>query len=202
MASEAHNYEGQSVTRPPFFDGEDYQYWKMRMECFIRGTDFDLWQVIEQGDFQVLVESSSGALSIADKRNMSLNYKAKNYLCCALSKRVFNRLSACKTAKEMWDKLQVTYEGTDSVKQTRIDILVSQYEQFKMLPNENITQMYNRFSNIIVDSSSSEDSKEKLDDSDDEAILSRKLQRILAKKKKFGSRKFFKKDKKKEPTCY
>ncbi|MQM14317.1 hypothetical protein Taro_047247, partial [Colocasia esculenta] len=33
-------------------------------------------------------------------------------------------------------------------------------------------------------------------------MLSRKLQIILAKKKKFGSRKFFKKDKKKEPTCY
>ncbi|MQL68821.1 hypothetical protein Taro_001092 [Colocasia esculenta] len=48
MASEAHNYEDQSVSRPLFFDGEDYQYCKMRMECFIRGTDFDLWQVIDQ----------------------------------------------------------------------------------------------------------------------------------------------------------
>ncbi|MQL72630.1 hypothetical protein Taro_004949, partial [Colocasia esculenta] len=54
----------------------------------------------------------------------------------------------------------------------------------------------------VADSFSSEDSKEKLDDSDDEAMLSRKLQRILAKKKKFGSKRFFKKYKKKEPTCY
>ncbi|MQL68080.1 hypothetical protein Taro_000348 [Colocasia esculenta] len=54
----------------------------------------------------------------------------------------------------------------------------------------------------VEDSSSSEDSKEKSDGSDDEAMLSRKLQRILAKKKKFGSKRFFKKDKKKEPTCY
>ncbi|MQL68696.1 hypothetical protein Taro_001007, partial [Colocasia esculenta] len=136
MAAEAHHYEGQSVTIPPFFDGEDYQYWKMRMECFIRGTDFDLWQVIEQGDFAILGETTS-TLSIADKRNIE-----------------FSRLSACRTAKEMWDKLQVTYEGTDRVKQTRIDILVSQYEQFKMLPNENITQMYNHISNIIVGLSS------------------------------------------------
>ena len=79
-------------------------------------------------DYQILGESSSSGLSIADKRNMSLNYKAKNYLCCALSKREFNRLSACKTTNEMWDKLQVTYEGIDRVKQTRIDIIVSQYE--------------------------------------------------------------------------
>ncbi|MQM01830.1 hypothetical protein Taro_034589 [Colocasia esculenta] len=121
--------EGQSVTRPPFFDGEDYQYWKMRMECFIRGTDFDLWQI--------------------------------------------------------------TYEGTDKVKQTRIDILVSQYEQFKMLPNENITQMYNRFSSIVVGS----------EDSDVDEVLS-KLQKIL-KKKKNGSRRIQKKERKeKEPVCY
>ncbi|MQL68356.1 hypothetical protein Taro_000646 [Colocasia esculenta] len=23
---------GQSITRPPFFDGEDYQYWKMSLD--------------------------------------------------------------------------------------------------------------------------------------------------------------------------
>ena len=82
MASEAHNYEGQSVTRPPFFDGKDYQYWKMQMECFIRGTDFDLWQVIEQGDYQILGESSSSGLSIADKRNvLKLQGKKLSLLC-------------------------------------------------------------------------------------------------------------------------
>ncbi|MQL97759.1 hypothetical protein Taro_030458, partial [Colocasia esculenta] len=53
----------------------------------------------------------------------------------------FSRVSTCKSAKEIWDKLQITYEGTDKVKQTRIDIIVSQYEQFEMLPNENITTM-------------------------------------------------------------
>ncbi|MQM20279.1 hypothetical protein Taro_053296, partial [Colocasia esculenta] len=137
--------EGQSVTRPPFFDREDYQYWKMRMECFIRGIDFDLWQVIEVG---------TTTITIVDKSKLSLNFKAKNYLCCTLSKREFSRISACKSTKEIWDKLQVTYEGTDKVNQTRIDILVLQYEQFKMLPNENITQMYNRFLSIVVGLSS------------------------------------------------
>ncbi|MQL84623.1 hypothetical protein Taro_017124 [Colocasia esculenta] len=52
--------KGQSVTRPPFFDGEDYQYWKMRMECFIRGTNFDLWLVIKVGDY-VIVPAEGGA---------------------------------------------------------------------------------------------------------------------------------------------
>ncbi|MQL72682.1 hypothetical protein Taro_005017 [Colocasia esculenta] len=42
----------------------------------------------------------------------------------------FNRISACKTTKEMWDKLRLTYKGKDKVKETRIDILVTQYEKF------------------------------------------------------------------------
>ncbi|MQL83228.1 hypothetical protein Taro_015713, partial [Colocasia esculenta] len=92
------------------------------------------------------------AITTVDKNKLSLNFKAKNYLCCALSKKEFSRVSACKSAKEMWDKLQITYEETDKVKQTMIDILVSQYEQFEMLQNENITTMYNRFSSIVVES--------------------------------------------------
>ncbi|MQM01821.1 hypothetical protein Taro_034579 [Colocasia esculenta] len=61
--------EGQSVIRPPFFDGEHYQYWKMRMECFIRGTDFDLWQVIEVGDYVIVHAEGTTAITAADKRS-------------------------------------------------------------------------------------------------------------------------------------
>ncbi|MQL71417.1 hypothetical protein Taro_003725 [Colocasia esculenta] len=61
--------EGQSVIRPPLFNGENYQYWKMRMEWFIRGTDFDLWQVIEVGDFVVVPAEAkiSTAMDLAIK---------------------------------------------------------------------------------------------------------------------------------------
>ncbi|MQL86198.1 hypothetical protein Taro_018728 [Colocasia esculenta] len=61
-----------------------------------------------------------------DKKKISLNYKAKSILCCALSKKEFKRISACKSAMEMWEKLRITYEGTDKVKETRIDILATQ----------------------------------------------------------------------------
>ncbi|MQM05260.1 hypothetical protein Taro_038069 [Colocasia esculenta] len=49
---------------------------------------------------------------------------------------------------EMWEKLRITYEGTDKVRETRIDILVAQYENFQMQPGESITQMYSRFTDI------------------------------------------------------
>ncbi|GAV83750.1 LOW QUALITY PROTEIN: Exo_endo_phos domain-containing protein/DUF4283 domain-containing protein/UBN2 domain-containing protein, partial [Cephalotus follicularis] len=58
-------------------------------------------------------------------------------------------LSSCATAKEMWDRLEVTYEGTNQVKDAKINMLVREYEMFSMKEIENISGMFVRFTNII-----------------------------------------------------
>ena len=40
------------------------------------------------------------------------------------------RASNCKNAKEMWDTLQLTHEGTIDVKRSRINTLTHEYELF------------------------------------------------------------------------
>ncbi|MQM02928.1 hypothetical protein Taro_035698 [Colocasia esculenta] len=138
--------EGQSINRPPLFDGEDYNYWKTRMEFFLQGLDFQLWSIIDEGDLMVLNKREDWTDD--DKKKISLNSKAKSILCCALSKKEFNRISACKSVMEIWEKLRLTYKGTDKVRETRIDILVTQYKRFQMQSGESITQMYSRFTDI------------------------------------------------------
>ncbi|MQM22321.1 hypothetical protein Taro_055372 [Colocasia esculenta] len=145
MPAQGHN-EGQSVNRPPLFDGEDYTYWKTRMEYFLQGHDYQIWSIVEEGD--LLVTNEKAQWTDDDRKKISLNCKAKSILCCALSKKEFNRVSACKFAMEMWEKLRITYEGTNKVKETRIDILVAQYERFQMQSGESITQMFSRFTDI------------------------------------------------------
>ncbi|MQL69352.1 hypothetical protein Taro_001659 [Colocasia esculenta] len=145
MAAQGH-FEGQSVNRPPLLDGEDYTYWKTRMEFFLQVLDYQIWSIIEEGD--LLVTKEKDKWTEDDKKKISLNYKAKNILCCALSKKEFNWISACKSAMEMWEKLRITYEGTDKVKETRIDILVTQYKRFQMQLGESITHIYSRFTDI------------------------------------------------------
>ncbi|GAV63839.1 UBN2 domain-containing protein, partial [Cephalotus follicularis] len=61
----------------------------------------------------------------------------------------FNRVSSLDFAKEMWDRLMITYEGTNKVKYTKINRLVHDYELFTMLENENISRMYACFNDII-----------------------------------------------------
>ncbi|MQL78239.1 hypothetical protein Taro_010677 [Colocasia esculenta] len=101
---------------------------------------------MKEGD--LLVANDKDKWTEDDKKKISLNCKAKSILCCALSKKEFNRISACKSVMKMWEKLRITYEGTDKVKETSIDILVTQYERFQMQPGETITQMYSRFTDI------------------------------------------------------
>ncbi|GAV77229.1 UBN2 domain-containing protein, partial [Cephalotus follicularis] len=82
---------------------------------------------------------------------LQLNSKAKHVLFCAVGPNKFNRISSCDTAKEMWDLLEVTYEGTNQVKESKISMLVHEYELFMMHSDECISDMFTRFT-IIVNS--------------------------------------------------
>ncbi|GAV82958.1 UBN2 domain-containing protein, partial [Cephalotus follicularis] len=61
----------------------------------------------------------------------------------------FNRISSCDTAKEMWDLLEVTYEGTNQVKESKISMLVHEYELFVMHNDECISDMFTRVTTIV-----------------------------------------------------
>ncbi|VFQ85238.1 unnamed protein product [Cuscuta campestris] len=77
--------------------------------------------------------------------------KAINMLYCAVNPDDYRKISYCTTAKEMWDKLEVTYEGTDQVREAKIDFLTQEYEMFRMKEGEKIDDMFDRFSKIIND---------------------------------------------------
>ena len=50
-------------------------------------------------------------------KRVQVNYKVINTLHCTLKPTEFNRISICKTAKAIWDKLKITHEGTSQVKE-------------------------------------------------------------------------------------
>uniref|UniRef100_A0A2N9IXU0 CCHC-type domain-containing protein n=2 Tax=Fagus sylvatica TaxID=28930 RepID=A0A2N9IXU0_FAGSY len=85
----------------------------------------------------------------ADVRLIELNCKAMSTLYCALDPIEYNRVSGCDSAKEIWDKLEVTYEGTNQVKESKMNMLVHEYELFVMKKDENISEMSTRFTNIV-----------------------------------------------------
>jgi hypothetical protein len=148
--------EGQSTHRPPLFIGSDYGYWKNRMIMYIKGQDYHVWRIIANGP-HIPTKTVEGSTLVklesewneTDVKLIELNCKAMSTLYCALDPIEYNRVSGCDSAKEIWDKLEVTYEGTNQVKESKMNMLVHEYELFVMKKDENISEMSTRFTNIV-----------------------------------------------------
>ena len=144
--------EGQSHSRSPYFDGTDYSYWKQRMAVHIKGIDPQLWKLVLNG-FTLLEGTTEVPLSTLqikeNDRLDGLDSKAMSILYCGLNRTEYNRISSCKTSTEIWTRLEVTHEGTDEVKETHIRTLTRKYENFKMVPDENIDSFFTRFTDIV-----------------------------------------------------
>jgi len=65
----------------------------------------------------------------------------KNIITSALNLHEFFRVSQCNLAKEMWNILKVTHEGTTDVKRAKKHALIHEYEFFRMQQGENIADL-------------------------------------------------------------
>ncbi|XP_070046423.1 uncharacterized protein [Nicotiana tomentosiformis] len=156
--------DGTSQVRPLYFNGHHLSHWKVCMEIYTMPYDIKVWRVIEKENLpippkkdangQVIV--STDPLDLDDYTNeqvavITVNTKAKNLLYNAISGEEYKKISSCETVKEIWDKLEVTYEGTNKVKETRINLLVRDYELFQMKDGESIEEIFFRFNKILGD---------------------------------------------------
>ncbi|VFQ76027.1 unnamed protein product [Cuscuta campestris] len=128
------------------------------MRIYIHSTNFQLWLVIKNGEEipmkkvgETTVPKTENEYDAEDIKKIENYAKAINMLYCAVNPDDYRKISCCTTAKEMWDKLEVTYEGTDQVREAKIDFLTQEYEMFRMKEGEKIDDMFDRFSKIIND---------------------------------------------------
>ena len=143
----AGNQEGHSITRPPMFSGTNNTYWKTRMRIFLISMDFELCNLVENG-------FSKSSLPMIDwndleKKAFALNAKAMNALFCALDRNKFNRVSMCETTFDIWHILEITHEGTSSVKDSKVNFFMHDFEMFCMEPRETIGDIYTRFTHVV-----------------------------------------------------
>ncbi|XP_009799731.1 uncharacterized protein LOC107798592 [Nicotiana tabacum] len=150
--------EGTSQVRPPYFNGQHFSHWKVCMEIHAKAYDIIVWRIIKKGNYPLLAVAQPLAdpedtKSYRNKQMtvVQVNNKSRNLLYIAISGEEYKKISSCDTAKEMWDKLEVTYEGTNKVKETHINMLVHNYELFQMKEGESTEEIFSRFSKIISD---------------------------------------------------
>ncbi|RVW62516.1 Retrovirus-related Pol polyprotein from transposon RE1 [Vitis vinifera] len=156
IPSSSSKIESFSTTRPPLFMGIDYPYWKTKMTWFIQSTSLDLWDVIEDGphipsklENGVMVPKLKHEWDELDRKKVQLNAKAVFILHCAIDRNEFNHIWHYKSAKEIWKLLEVTYEGNDEVKESKINVLMHDYKLFSIKEFESIVEMFSRFLVIV-----------------------------------------------------
>ena len=104
--------EGVSINRPPLFTGENYPFWKVRMQIFLESVDRDIWDVVLNGPFvhvnivnDVQEPNLFSQWTTDENRRAQYDVKARNIISSALTLDEFYRISVCTSAQEMWEIL-------------------------------------------------------------------------------------------------
>jgi hypothetical protein len=148
----------KSSDRALFFNGDPttFPFWKTKMYSYIIGSNDDLWDLVEDGvefdnmDEKGVVRNDYRKLFIAEqKKEYKKHHKVKNILVGALTHAEYLKITNKSSAKSIWDSLCFTYEGNKQVKEAKANLLVHQYELFKMKEDENIETMFSRFQTLV-----------------------------------------------------
>ncbi|XP_070017543.1 uncharacterized protein [Nicotiana sylvestris] len=73
---------------------------------------------------------------------MAIDRNIQELLVIGDSNLLIHQISACSNAKEIWDAIQITHEGTNQVKRSRIEMLRRNYELFSIKDSEPIQEMF------------------------------------------------------------
>jgi hypothetical protein len=114
--------------KPPFFDGTNYPYWKIRMSAHLQGIDWLVWEICEDATYVVLEPRARVTQDQNDRHNA--NSRARTVLFSSLSLQEFESVSDCTTAREIWVRLQSYLERTAQVKTRLYETYKREYENF------------------------------------------------------------------------
>ena len=137
----------QSLIIPLLFDGTNYTYWKVRMRAFLQSLDEKVWQAVEIGwtkPKEAPVDWDEVKIKLAN-----FNSKALNALFSAVTNEEFKKISSTETAKEALTILQTTYEGTKAVKDSKLQRLITSFEEIKMEEDESFDEFYAKLKDIV-----------------------------------------------------
>ncbi|KAL8093464.1 hypothetical protein AgCh_035369 [Apium graveolens] len=75
--------------------------------------------------------------------------KAMNILFNGLDQDMFDNVINSQTAKEIWDTVQLICEGTEQVRENKMQLLIQQYEYFHFEEGESLNDTFNRFQKLL-----------------------------------------------------
>ena len=150
--------------RVPMLRPSEYSIWRVKMTMFLDAQDPEYMDRIRDGPHQPtkLLAATGGEASKTvpkEKKDMTpedllsitKDAKVKHLLHSALDNVMSNRVIHCKSAKDIWNALEIRCQGTESIKKNRRNILTQEYEHFEARSEESMTETYDRFCKLLND---------------------------------------------------
>ena len=80
---------------------------------------------------------------------VNFNSRALNALFNAVTNEEFKKISSTETAKEAWTILQITYEGTNAVKGSKLQRITTSFKEIKIEEDETFDEFYGKLTDIV-----------------------------------------------------
>eukprot|EP00253_Pinus_taeda_P013534 PITA_13534 len=138
-------YEREASIRPPIFYGTSFVYCKVRVTAYLQSLGTEVWDIIDTG----YTFPSTTPTDPAEKKQFETKAKAINTLLGCLSQSEFVKGMQYKTAKQIWDKIILSYEGDEQVKREKLQTLRIQYENLRMYNDESLANYFLRIDEIV-----------------------------------------------------
>ena len=150
----------------PMLVKEHYFHWKVKMRMHLLSLDPSYINCIEKGPHvpvkintalrldgseaeDVEVPKNPSEFTEEDEKEVHKDNKAMNILFNGIDDDMFDSVINCPTAKEVWDTIQTLCEGTDQVRENKMQLFVQQYESFHSKSGESLNDLFNRFQKLL-----------------------------------------------------
>jgi hypothetical protein len=120
------------------FDGKDYPKWAYDMQIHLYKLHPSLWKTVCVG---VTISAEGEALTIEHEQDLHRDVQAIKIITGSLCAHEFNEVRNIQIAKVIWDTLKEAHEGTDHVRQGKIDLI----------HGETVREMFYRLMLLISD---------------------------------------------------
>ena len=156
-----------SSVKIPVFDKENYGLWKKKMMLFLQVANPKYLGVLKNGPkipMVIVAESIENNIVVSaartypkdpadytadEKEDASLDINLQLILVESLDPIMYNHVVNCKDAKHIWETIETINEGTEEVRENRLEILTSEYEHFKSTSGEGISEVFERYNKLI-----------------------------------------------------
>ena len=118
------------------------------MRAFLCSIDESVQDAVDVGWTKSEVTKSTWDKAALAATNA--NSKALNAIFCGVSPDEFHRISHITVAKEAWQILKTTYEGTKKVNDTKLQMLTTRFEELKMSEDESFDSFYGKLNQVVI----------------------------------------------------